>query len=214
MKKKLKVLKLMLFFSLIFVIPTVARAEGAVGLGNAVAVGVEDDSLQARNLKVYLDRKEAEEEPDIPTEIQKEVAERAEKNRGTVSADHGRCAAWVSGVYQASGLGYPGGNAIDYWHRWKAAGCPDYSDIPLGAVVVGSGSKSESGKTYGHVGIYIGDGKIAHNAGGGKATISSIEEFENYYCAGNLSLCEYPEYRGRKGILGWVWPFGLDLSVE
>ena len=65
-------------------------------------------------------------------------------------------------MYQAAGLGYPGGNAIDYWAKWKGSGSSDLSCIPVGAAVVGSGSTNSSGLAYGHIGIYIGDGKIVH----------------------------------------------------
>ena len=84
-------------------------------------------------------------------------------------------------------------------------------DSPVGAAVVGSGSTNSSGLAYGHIGIYIGDGKIAHNVGGGCATISTVEEFASIYCKGNLSRCDYEEYRGAQGILGWVWPNGQGL---
>ncbi len=144
-------------------------------------------------------------------EQQSKVAEIARNNKGTVAASHGKCAAWVSGVYQAAGLGYPGGNASDYWEKWKDSGSSDLSCIPVGAAVVGSGSTNSSGLAYGHIGIYIGDGKIAHNVGGGCATISTVEEFASIYCKGNLSRCDYEEYRGAQGILGWVWPNGQGL---
>lgn len=150
--------------------------------------------------------------PSAVSSLQQQVAEIAEQDRGTVSASPGRCAAWVSGVYEAAGVGYPGGNAIDYWHYWKDSGSTDLSNIPVGAAVVGSGSTSSDGLTYGHVGIYIGNGKIAHNAGKGSVTISTVEEFEAYYCKGNLSQCTYGAYRGMRGILGWVWPNGESLQ--
>lgn len=150
--------------------------------------------------------------PSAVSSRQQRVADIAESNSGTVAAVHGKCAAWVSGVYEAAGVGYPGGNAIDYWHYWKDSGSTDLSNIPVGAAVVGSGSTSSSGRTYGHVGIYLGGGRIAHNVGGNHVTISSLEEFEDYYCEGNLSQCPYSAYRGMQGILGWVWPNGQALN--
>lgn len=148
----------------------------------------------------------------VSNALQKEVASIARNNKGYRAAVTGECAAWVSGVYAAAGIEYPGGNAIDYWDWWKSSGSSDMSQVPVGAAVVGSGSMSSAGKTYGHIGIYIGDGYIAHNAGGGKATISTIEEFEDTYCNGNLETCTYYAYRGKQGILGWVWPSGNDFS--
>lgn len=52
--------------------------------------------------------------PSAVSSLQQRVADIAESNSGTVAAVHGKCAAWVSGVYEAMGVGYPGGNAIDY----------------------------------------------------------------------------------------------------
>ena len=89
--------------------------------------------------------------------MQKRVAAIAESNQGTRPCTAGWCAAWVSGIYEAAGLGYPGGNAIDYWTRWSSSGSTSMDNIPIGAVVVGSGSGSAAGNKYGHVGIYIGN---------------------------------------------------------
>ena len=148
----------------------------------------------------------------VSNALQKKVASLARNNQGYREAVTGECAAWVSGVYAAAGLEYPGGNAIDYWDWWRGEGSSDMSKVPVGAAVVGSGSMSSAGLTYGHIGIYIGSGLIAHNAGGNVATISTIEEFEDDYCNGNLSSCYYSAYKGKQGILGWVWPMGEDFS--
>lgn len=144
--------------------------------------------------------------------MQQKVAWIAQNNEGTRAAVGGECAAWVSGVYAAAGLGYPGGNAIDYWDWWQGEGSRDMSQVPVGAAVIGSGSRSDAGLTYGHIGIYLGGGMIAHNAGGNHVTISSIDEFEETYCTGDLAYCYYSAYKGKQGILGWVWPAGNDFS--
>ena len=135
--------------------------------------------------------------------IQERVVAIAVNNQGTKPCTAGWCAAWVSGVYQAAGLGYPGGNAIDYWTRWSSSGSTDMENIPVGAVVVGSGSGSASGNKYGHVGIYIGDGMVVDNPGYHR-TISL-----NEWIAKQIGTCN-----GYHGYIGWVWPYGESLQNQ
>jgi hypothetical protein len=134
------------------------------------------------------------------TSLRERVAAIARNNQGTQPCIGGYCAKWVSGVYQAAGLGYPGGNAIDYWTRWGAKGSTSMDNIPVGAVVVGSGSGSEMGNKYGHVGIYLGDGLVADNIGYHR--IVSIWEWVAY----NKGTCN-----GYRGYIGWVWPYGTEI---
>ena len=68
--------------------------------------------------------------------------------------------------------------------------------IYQGATLGGTGK--ESGKRHPTIGNHV--------------TISSLEEFADYYCEGNLSQCPYSAYRGMQGILGWVWPNGQALN--
>lgn len=132
--------------------------------------------------------------------LQERVVAIAQNNLGTKPCTSGFCAAWVSGIYQAAGLGYPGGNAIDYWTRWSSSGSTSMDNIPIGAVVVGSGSGSAAGNKYGHVGIYIGNGMVADNPGYHR--IISIEE----WAAKQVGTCH-----GYHGYIGWVWPYGEAL---
>lgn len=129
------------------------------------------------------------------TDNQKKVARIAKNNQGTYPCTANYCAAWVSGVYAAAGLGYPGGDAIDFWLQWKNSGSTSIDNIPVGAVVVGSGSGSYMGNRYGHVGVYIGDGKVADNVGYHR--IISIED----WAKSQVGYC-----RGYHGYIGWVWP--------
>ena len=133
--------------------------------------------------------------------LQLRVAAIARENLSTRPCTSGMCAAWVSGVYSAAGLGYPGGNAIDYWTRWGHAGSTSMENIPIGAVVVGSGSGSALGNQYGHVGVYLGDGLVAENVGYHR--IISIEE----WAAKNVGTCH-----GYTGYIGWVWPYETALG--
>ena len=80
------------------------------------------------------------------------------------SPGSGLCAKWVSQVYSRAGLGYPGGNANDmYWnYTWSS----DPKDLKVGMIVaVPSHTHTDNGRTYGHVAIYVGDGKVMENVG-------------------------------------------------
>lgn len=76
----------------------------------------------------------------------------------------GLCAMWVSRVYNAAGLGYPGGNANNmYWNFCKSS---NKGDLEPGMIVaVSSHSHTSAGRTYGHVGIYVGNGTVMDNVG-------------------------------------------------
>ena len=134
------------------------------------------------------------------TDPKERVVAIAKSNQGTRPCTAGWCAAWVSGIYEAAGLGYPGGNAIDYWTRWSSSGSTSMDNIPIGAVVVGSGSGSAAGNKYGHVGIYIGNGMVSDNPGYHR--IISLEE----WAAKQRGTCN-----GYHGYIGWVWPYGEEL---
>lgn len=82
----------------------------------------------------------------------------------------GLCAMWVSQVYQAAGFGYPGGNANDMY--WSYCTSSDRSELKVGMIIaVPSHNGTEAGKTYGHVGIYIGNNQVRHNTG----TIETVD---------------------------------------
>ncbi len=134
------------------------------------------------------------------TNLRERVATIATNNQSTQPCTHGYCAKWVSGVYQAAGLGYPGGHAIDYWNNWSYSGSTSMDNIPVGAVVVGSGSGSELANQYGHVGVYLGNGMVADNVGYHR--IISLED----WAATNVGICQ-----GHQGFIGWVWPYGQEL---
>ena len=95
-------------------------------------------------------------------EVQKKIV-----NAGyiTPSPGAGWCAMWVSQVYQNAGLGYIGGNANDMYRNYTFTS--DRSKLKVGMLVAveSSSSGSTAGLTYGHVGIYIGDGKVIDNIG-------------------------------------------------
>lgn len=156
--------------------------------------------LDTMTVQDYEDYKNSAGNPGEATEIQLRICEIARNNQGTVPCTPDMCAAWVSGVYEAAGLPYPYGNAIDFWNRWKNTGSTSMNNIPLGAVVCGSGT-GYMGSIYGHVGIYIGDGLVANNIG-----TFSIEPLESW-CAWQTATCQ-----GHTGWIGWVWPNNQPLN--
>ena len=90
-----------------------------------------------------------------------------------ISARSGYCQAWVADVYQAvtgsRGSAHCALCAADMW-----AVSSDFSQIPVGATVYGYSSSQ-----YGHVGIYIGNGMVAHNIG--EIKIQSLESWIKTY---------------------------------
>lgn len=77
----------------------------------------------------------------------------------------GLCAMWVSRVYNAAGLGYPGGNANNmYWNFCTSSNKGDLQPGMIVAVSTYAGGSS-AGRTYGHVGIYVGNGTVMDNVG-------------------------------------------------
>ncbi len=156
--------------------------------------------LDTMTVNDYEEYKNSRPDPGEVTELQQRICEIARNNLGTVPCTPDMCAAWVSGVYEAAGLPYPTGNAIDFWNRWKNSGSTSKDNIPLGAVVCGSGS-GYMGSLYGHVGIYIGDGLVANNIG-----TFSIESLETWY-GWQTAICQ-----GHTGWIGWVWPNGQPLN--
>lgn len=106
-----------------------------------------------------------------------------------ISARSGYCQAWVADVYQAvtgsRGSAHCALCAVDMW-----AVSSDFSQIPVGATVYGYSSSQ-----YGHVGIYIGNGMVAHNIG--EIKIQSLKSWVKNY----------------KGF-AWGWENGNTLIKE
>lgn len=100
--------------------------------------------------------------------------------RTTPSRGQGWCAAWVTDVYKRAGAGYPTGNACDMYYAYCKYSSK--SDLKVG-MLVASPSHSHNGdwagKTYGHVGIYIGDNKVMQNIG--PITTQDLDSWIAYY---------------------------------
>lgn len=87
-----------------------------------------------------------------------------------ISASSGYCQAWVADVYQAvTGSRGHAHCALCAAEQWAVSG--DWNKIPVGATVYGYASNS-----YGHVGIYIGNGKVIHNLSG-TVKVQSLESW-------------------------------------
>lgn len=89
------------------------------------------------------------------------------------------CATWTSNVYRACGYEvYGNGNSVLGHQGYGASYYPsrattDLSQIKVGMLVSAQyGSNSAAGNTYGHVGIYIGDGMVMDSVNTGIRTIS------------------------------------------
>ena len=104
-----------------------------------------------------------------------------------IPAIKGYCEGWVADVYNVAvhnrGYAY---SAISAARSWAVS--KDWSQIQIGATVYGY-----AGNPYGHVGIYIGGGMVAHNNGGVK--VETLEHWISWYSG----VC-------------WGWENGINLS--
>lgn len=103
------------------------------------------------------------------------------------------CAKWVDDVYDNAGVG-----ACRHASAYESAKhhmiSTDRTAIPIGAAVYGTGSGSSG--PYGHIGIYIGDGKIIDSVGSGVKVWNSIDEWLSW---------QVDVLDGKQGWLGWGW---------
>lgn len=107
----------------------------------------------------------------------------------------GLCAMWVSWVFSAAGLGYPSGNACDMYYAWCHSS--NKSELKPGMIIaVPSHAGTPAGRTYGHIGIYVGNGEVRHNIG--SVATWSLDRWISYY-----SSITTPR---------WGWCMGIPLS--
>lgn len=91
-----------------------------------------------------------------------------------ISAKSGYCQAWVADVYQAvTGSRGSAHCALCAAEQWSVSS--DWSAIPVGATVYGCASNP-----YGHTGIYIGNGQVAHNLSG-EVVIQSLDSWASQF---------------------------------
>lgn len=122
-----------------------------------------------------------------------------EAAQSTGSPGGGLCAMWASMVYENAGLGYPGGNACDQYDWYCKSS--NLSDLKPGMMVaVRQHSLTPAGSTYGHVGIYIGNGQLMDNIG--YIRTISVQEWIDTYNAAAIDCT-----------VKWGWGVsGADLS--
>lgn len=103
------------------------------------------------------------------------------------------CLQWVDDVYSSAGLA-----VVRYGGAYTAAMqnviSTDKSAIPIGAAVYGTGSGSNGD---GHVGIYIGGGKVADSVG--YVRVQDLEEWISW---------QTDPIGGHQGWIGWGWQDG------
>ena len=107
-----------------------------------------------------------------------------------------KCAAWVTYVFMNAGIGHFMGNANQMCDFWCYSS--DLSELKPGMIIaVTSTGGSYASRTYGHVGIYLGNGIVAHN-----------------YCGvvGTMSLYDWWVEFGDLMTPRWGWMGGIVLK--
>lgn len=94
----------------------------------------------------------------------------------TPATKEGECAMWVSNVIQNAGFPRPGGDARDFY--WNYCHSDNLADLQPGMVIAVPSNDKGLGEIYGHVGIYIGDGKVASCIG--YVYIESLDSFRSW----------------------------------
>lgn len=134
--------------------------------------------------------------------IQIKIAEIAKNSQNYgITPRSGYCLAWVNDVYEAAGATIERKDCA-YCSGYYFGVSKDFSNVPIGAAIYGE-SYTALGVKYGHVGIYIGDGLVADNAG--YVRISTLEKFISNHpdgCWGWTSSTPVnPSYPVTKGLI-------------
>lgn len=121
------------------------------------------------------------------------------------------CLAWVANVYDTAGITHE--RKASAYESYLVNGIStDRNAIPIGAAVYGTGTGTAGGK-YGHVGIYIGDGKVVDSVGSG-IQITTLDEWigwqEDYARNSNNVLIDINGDE-QHGWLGWGWLDGDQI---
>lgn len=114
-------------------------------------------------------------------------------------AGDGLCATWVSRVFANAGQSYPYGNANSFSMSRESGGIK----VGMAIAVTHSGADYNSWN-YGHIGIYIGDGKVMHNESSRTGNVSNgctITDLDVWKATYEYQCSAY---------YGWV--NGIDLS--
>ena len=134
----------------------------------------------------------------ITNDTMQSVANTASNNSG--GGYDNMCEAWAE-IQWENATGIPRqaqASAYDAWQSWGVSNSRD--DIPVGAMVYGSGSPTVDSynNPYGHVAVYVGDGMVADQ--GGVTDLDTWISWQNANCDGYV------------GYIGWGWQNGVDLT--
>ena len=88
--------------------------------------------------------------------------------RGNVQAKNGWCAAYVSNIYENAGHPLQRGNANKLFSQYCHSNDPSQLKTGMIVAVEHADNGTDDGWTYGHVGIYVGNGMIRDNVNGGR----------------------------------------------
>ncbi len=143
----------------------------------------------------YTDESTEHTANDTYTDISDRIIKAAQR---TPSPGSGLCQKWVRQVYSNAGLG---NKSFATAYQAYKSNCVSKSkdNIPVGAAVYGTGKNSGGA---GHVGIYIGDGKVMDNIG--RINKSTLEEWISW---------QTDSIEGNKGWLGWGWQSGAPSGT-
>lgn len=89
------------------------------------------------------------------------------------------CSGWVYVVFDDAGISGFSGSAADFYDAWCDS--DDIDAIRPGMVVaVSTHTLTSAGRTYGHVGIYVGDGMVRHYSAGAIREMPLDEWIDTY----------------------------------
>ena len=98
--------------------------------------------------------------------------------KNTPSPGANLCSEWVAEVFEKIGLEYDHGDACDYY--WSYCSSSDLNELRVGMIIgVPSHSHDVAGSIWGHVCIYVGDGKVMDSVG--RVRTMGLQDWSNYY---------------------------------
>ena len=140
---------------------------------------------------------------DTTTDISQAVLDSINK---TPCPGVGLCLKWVDDVFENAGV--PLERKSTAYESYLANGVSsDRNAIPIGAAVYGTGTGNYG--PCGHVGIYIGDGKVVDNVGSIKTqTLDEWISWQENYARNSSNVLTDLNGVSQHGWLGWGWPDG------
>ena len=158
MRNKKFIVCISVICSLLLSAGMVSAAEGGEDASAAGASSVSETSEDAEEFPVYnLSALDADSYKEM--NATNRIIDQAYNRDITVETEND-CARWVYRVYNAAGVSCPYWSGADLWYALGSAANTDMKDIPVGAIVIGTGCNSNTEYEdyyYGHVGICLGD---------------------------------------------------------